>query len=274
MQVSALYIYPIKSCGGLARGMMEIGKNGPVNDREWMIVDESGTFLTQRELPPMALIQPSLTAKHLIITAPNMGEIAVSMAEDDAAPARPVTVWRDTVLAADAGDEVATYLSDYLKQPVRMVRMPSKVVRRVDMTYARSEAQTGFADGFPILVISEASLAELNRRLVARSQDEVSMRRFRPNIVVSDVGAPFAEDAWYAFTIGGVSFDVVKPCARCKITTVDPATGEVLVPKEPLATLATFRNSERGVLFGQNVVHRGAGMLSVGDAVVAEKQPA
>jgi uncharacterized protein len=268
--ITALNLYPVKSCAGIPLHSATLDARGFAHDREWMIVqdddDERGMFLTQRELPELALVQPALSADTLTLRAPNLPDLAVSLAPRDDARTLPVVIWRDTCVGVDEGDAAAAWLSDYLDLPVRLVRMQPGFVRPVDLTYAKTPAQTGFADGYPILVISEASLADLNVRLGERGKATVPMARFRPNIVVSGCEA-YAEDEWTRIEIGGVPLDCVKTCARCPITTVDPATGTIPDVQEPLATLATYRKISRGVIFGQNVIHRGLGTISVGDEV-------
>lgn len=267
--IRALYTYPIKSCGGLAHDTLTLTATGPAFDRHWMLTTPDGSFITQRERPNMARIQPTFRDGVLFISAPGHGEVCVPLDERPGLPQRPVSIWRDTVLAADAGDDAADFLSSFLGAPVRLVYMPTATVRGVDPAYnTGAAAQVGFADGYPLLLISEASLDDLNQRLAARGAAPVTMPHFRPNIVIGDVDAPFAEDTWTRFTVREVAFDVVKPCARCAITTVDPQTGTIPNPKEPLATLATFRKGANGgVMFGQNVIHRATGTLAVGDTL-------
>jgi uncharacterized protein YcbX len=264
LTISALYSYPIKSCAGLQHDSLELVATGPAYDRHWMITEPDGTFITQRTHPQMALIRPHFDGDDLVLNAPNMSAVRVPLVVPDDHARRPVTVWRDTVLGADEGDEVAAWLSDYLHESVRLFAMPPETVRPVDPKYAKTPAQVGFSDGYPLLVFSTASLDDLNAKLTERGKATVTVAHFRPNIVVTDVDAPFAEDGWNAFTVGGLSFDVVKPCARCKITTVDPTTGTVTDPQEPSATLALYRRGESGVLFGQNVIHRSTGTVHVG----------
>ena len=269
--ISALYSYPIKSCGGLAHDTLTLTDTGPEYDRHWVITTPNGEFITQREYPQMALIQPQFRDdSSLSISAPKHGEICLPLAEREGLVQRPVTVWRDTVLASDEGDEAARFLSSFLGLEVRLFHMPTSTIRAVDPNYAKAPAQVGFADAYPLLVVSEGSLEDLNQRLVERGTSPLTMRSFRPNIVVADAGKPFVEDDWTRFTVGETAFDVVKPCARCAITTVDPETGEIPNPKEPLATLATFRKGEKGVLFGQNAIHRSTGTIAVGDALAIE----
>jgi uncharacterized protein len=270
MQISGLYVYPIKSCGGLSLQNAELSPRGVRYDRQWMIVqdddEERGMFLTQRELPALALIQPTFDGDYLSITAPSMSALRVPLLQRLDAPTLPVIIWRDTCLAVDEGDEAATWVSDYLGVGARLVRMHDGFVRSVDPIYSPEPAQTGFADAYPLLVISEASLADLNARLNERGKATLPMSRFRPNVVVSGADA-YAEDTWTRFYVGDVPFDGVKTCARCAIPSVDQQRGTIPVHGEPLATLATYRRIERGVIFGQNVVHRGIGTLRVGDKI-------
>jgi len=261
--VTALHVYPVKSCAGVALARAEVGPRGIRQDREYMVVEAAtGAFLTPRELPRMALIRPALADGRLRLEAPGMPPIGVAPVPDGEGEAREVVVWKDACRAVDQGDEVAAWLGEFLGIDCRLVRMADDHVRRVDPAYATGERdQVGFADGYPFLLISEESLADLNGRLA----EPLPMNRFRPNLVVAGGGAPFLEDGWRRVRIGGLGFAVVKPCARCAITTTDQATGAR--GKEPLRTLATFRRGERGVLFGQNLIHDGEGEIAVGDRV-------
>ncbi|MDZ4769312.1 MAG: MOSC domain-containing protein [Chloroflexota bacterium] len=270
VRITALYSYPIKACGRLEHQSAALEAYGLAHDRHWMFVSDSdetrGRFLTQRELPPLAVIQPSFVADDLHIEAPGHGSISVPLMIAADTPTRSVVIWRDTADAHDEGDRAAAWASAYLGTPVRLVRMAQAHYRRVDPTYSQQTAQVGFADAYPILVTNESSLDDLNDRLLERDKDALPMTRFRPNVVIADADA-WAEDAWSQFEIAGIRFEGVKLCARCAVTTVDQETGTRPDVTEPTATLATFRKRERGVMFGQNVVHRGTGMLSVGDAV-------
>jgi hypothetical protein len=263
--ISALYTYPIKSCGALWHTLLELDARGPIWDRRWMLVDEDGLFVTQRELPRMALIQPGFKDGQLSINAPGMNEICVPLERQRDIP-RQVQIWNDTCKAWDEGDEVAGWVSDFLRVDLRLVRMTDDFVRRVDERYAPQPAQTGFSDGFPLLIASEASLEELNNRLVERGAEPIPMSRFRPNIVVTGCEA-FAEDTWKTIQISDMLIDVVKPCARCAIPSVDQQTAEIRDPKEPLATLNTFRKQNGKVMFAQNAVHRTPGWIAVGNPV-------
>ena len=251
-----MYHYPIKSCRGTALDVAAVGARGIVADRQWMVVDPTGHFLTQRELPRLALIEPTLRAGLLEISAPDMPALSVPIG--DMGERVDVVVWDDTCVAVDHGPEPAEWFSRVLDTPCRLVRIADDEVRRADREFATPTDQVGFADGFSFLLTSRASLDELNRRL----QVPLPMNRFRPNIVIDGV-EPFEEDRWKRIRIDGITFDVAKPCARCAITTVDQHTAER--SKEPLRTLATFRTQPgRGVMFGQNLIHDRTGVLRVG----------
>lgn len=269
IRVASLHIYPIKACGGITLDASALEARGLCFDRRWMVIEDDGRspalFVTQRELPPLALIQPRLTDEALALNAPGMWELRLPLQHDGAS--REVIVWRDTCRGIDAGDQAANWLSTFLGVSVRLVRMADDFVRPVDSKYAVDPAQVGFADGYPLLLASTASLDDLNTRLEARGKIRLPMNRFRPNLVVEG-GAPFEEDTWRQIRVGEIVFDVVKPCARCKTTTVDQAAGAVPDPEEPLATLATFRRGAAGgVMFGQNIIHRGGGRLETGMGV-------
>lgn len=266
IRVSALYTYPIKSCAGISHDRIMLGSRGPLHDREWLVVDGIGMFITQREISRMALIKPMLDSSGMTVNAPEMPTLRVPYT-GTSRERRGVTVWRYQGEAEDAGDEAAEWFSQFLGVSARLVRMPDDVKRLTSTDYTEEAGEVGFADAYPLLFISKASLADLNDRLTERGKSPVPMNRFRPNVVISGCG-PFAEDSWAQVTIAGIRFDVVKPCARCAITTVDQAAGESPDVREPLATLATYRRGANGgAMFGQNVIHRGTGMLSVGDTI-------
>lgn len=254
-----LYQYPIKSCRGTSLDEAIVGRRGIVADRHWMVTHDGGKFLSQRELPRMALIEPRLTNGTLEVTAPGMP--ALSLPVGGEGHRVDVTVWDDRCVGIDEGDRVAEWFSSFLGEPTRLVRMPDDEVRQVDPTYAATGDQVGFADGFSFLLTSRASLDDLNRRLPT----PLPMNRFRPNIMIDGV-EPWEEDGWRRIRIDGIELTVAKPCARCAITTTDQNTAER--SKEPLRTLATFRNVKgKGVMFGQNLIHHGTGILRVGSDV-------
>lgn len=259
LTISELWVYPIKSCAGTRVSAAELTATGLANDRLLMIVDARGHFMTQRLLPRMALIRPTLIGDSLTLDAPDQPVLALTVQRTGAA--RPVVVWGDECLAVDQGDAVADWLSAFLGRPLRLVALHAQHRRAVDRGYALDAAdEVGFADGFALLLIGQASLDLLNSKLDA----PIEMRRFRPNIVVSG-GAPHAEDAWRLLRVNGIDLNLVKPCARCAIPTVDPASG--IKGLEPSRTLATYRARDGKIYFGQNVIHAGRGTLRVGDAL-------
>ncbi|CAN5416670.1 MOSC domain-containing protein [soil metagenome] len=260
--VTELNFYPIKSCAGTALDTAEIALRGIRHDREWLIVDQSTNhFITQREIAKMCLIKPELSQSgdELTLNAPGMVTIKVPVTT--ASGRRRVTVWSKACKADDQGDSVAQWLSKFLNVNCRLVRMADDNNRQVDQRYAKRKTdQVGFADDFPILLISEESLADLNSRLT----EPLPMNRFRPNVVVKGCNA-FDEDNWNTIKIGELLFDVVKPCARCVITTIDQSDANK--GPEPLKTLTAYRNSKNRLLFGQNIVHHSSGQLRIGDSL-------
>lgn len=258
--VSGLFVYPVKSCAGTSLESAELDTCGIRHDREFMVVDPAGCCLTQRELPRMALVRPTRTIDALQLEAPDMPALKLTPCIDGSST--EVTIWRDRVAAVDQGRVVADWFSTYLETPCHLVRQAEEAVRQVDPEFARLPTdQVRFPDGYPLLLISEESLADLNTRLDVA----LPMNRFRPNVVVRGGDAPYAEDLWPEISIGEVRFSLVKACARCAITTTDQLTAERGL--EPLATLATYRRIPRGVLFGQNLIHHGGGTIRVGDTV-------
>jgi len=240
----------------------EVGDRGLVGDRRWMLVDDDGGFLSQRTFPRMCLIRPRPTAHGLTVEAPGMEPLEIA-SPPAAAPTRrrEVEIWGHRTAALDAGDEAAAWFGEFLGTSCRLVRQADDAHRPVDPAYARSaEDRVSFADGYPFLLTSERSLVALNERL----DEPLPMNRFRPNLVVAGAEA-FVEDGWERIRIGPVTFSVVKPCTRCKITTVDQETGAV--GKEPLQTLADFRRGPDGVEFGWNLIQDGPGALEVGMTV-------
>ena len=243
IRISALHTYPVKSCAGIAHTQISIVETGPLYDRRWMLGFDDGDAVlaqvTQREQPKLALVQPAISGDSLMLSAPGMRDLCIPL-QDRALDDARIKIWRDTVDGHDEGQEAAEWFSDFLKVAVRLVRMPDAFYRRVSPQYSPEPAQVGFADAYPLLLISEASLADLNEKMVARGKPALPMNRFRPNVVVAGC-EPFAEDSWKRFVAAGIPFDVVKPCARCATTTVEQSKGAVLDSAEPLATLATYR---------------------------------
>ena len=263
-RVAEINVYPIKSAKGTSLRRGVVTATGLAHDREWMVVDEAGRFVSQREEPRLCLIQPTLEAGGLTIGAPGMDDVSLPL-DDPTGDVRRVRVWGDEVEAEAAPEHVSQWLSEFLGARRSLVRMPPSTVRAVDPDFAASGDRVGFADAFPFLIVSQAALDDLNRRLVASGSPALPMNRFRPNLVIANC-EPFAEDAWRRVRIGNIAFRVVKPCARCVITTTDQATGAV--GREPLRTLAAYRRHGTKVLFGQNACHDETGELRIGDLVV------
>lgn len=269
MHIVGLFHYPVKSLRGVAVETLELGARGPLNDREWMLVDPNGRFLSQRGTPRMATLSASLTADTLLLSDDGGATLEVPLANDG--PALDVTVWRDTVDAIDCGDSAAAWLEARLHQPCRLVRLPASTIRPLDPTFSpRPDAQTGFADAYPVLLTNASSLDALNREL----PNTLGMERFRPNVVIAGA-SEWAEDEWRVVQAGGVTFDLVKPCARCAVITTDQRSGEKPDGATPLTVLAASRTLPPfGAIFGQNAVHRATGTLRLGDPLtVLEKQP-
>jgi uncharacterized protein YcbX len=259
--LSALHVFPVKSCAALAPPSARVEARGIVGDRRWMIVDAGGKFITGREVSRMPLIRAALAGDGLALEAPGMPALRVNAPDADATR-RDVTVWGATVAALAADAAADAWLSRYLERPASLVYMDDDARRAVDADYAEPGDEVSFADGFPVLLISQEALDALNAKLA----QPIPMLRFRPNLVVAGV-APHAEDGWRRIRVGEVEFDVVKPCTRCVFTTVDPFAGERDPSGEPLRTLVTYRRTPKGVTFGQNLIPRGTGTLRVGDAV-------
>jgi uncharacterized protein YcbX len=269
MHVSGLFIHPVKSLRAVSVPSVELDPLGIVGDRRFMVVDEHGRFLSQRTLPRMALVETRLTADKLILSTAHTGQVTVPRAADAQAPLRTVSVWKSEGLhAEDCGDAVATWLGEFLGITCRLVRIGQSFHRPMTKPAARPGDLVSFADAEPLLVISEASLADLNDRLVARDEEPLPMDRFRPNLVIAGCDA-FAEDAWPRLRIGNVILRAGGPCARCIVTTTNQQTAER--GKEPLRTLATYRrdpDDPTDVNFGQNFIHETKhGPLAVGAPV-------
>lgn len=260
IRLTGLNIHPIKSARGIPLEESAVDEFGLRYDRRWMVVDESGGFLSQRNHPRLALVVPSIRDQVLQVDAPGMPPLQTAL-HPKASVATSVTVWHDTCPATWLGERAARWFTQYLGTPCSLVHMADDVVRPADQAFAPPTARVSFADGFPFLLISEESLADLNGRLAR----PLPMNRFRPNLVVAG-GQPYAEDGWDRIEIGGIRLRVVKPCGRCVVTTTDQSTGKR--GQEPLRTLATYRRRDGLVPFGQNVVHETGGRLRVGDEVI------
>ncbi len=260
MHITGIYIYPIKSCRGIAVDTANVHDIGLEHDRRYMVVDADNQFMTQQNHPDMARIAVSQTASGWALSRVDMPLLRWDPVTHGTEST--VQIWKDSVTVVDQGDAVATWLSQALGHPCRLVGFAPGIRRLVDPTYAVDpEDAVSFADGYASLLVTEESLADLN----TRTKEAVPMDRFRPNIVVSGA-RPWEEDDWHSVQIGSVEMVAVKKCARCVVTTTDQKTGERHV--EPLHTLAVFRHIGHGLIFGQNMVHKTSGRIQLGDQVL------
>ncbi|QRR04194.1 MOSC domain-containing protein [Dyadobacter sandarakinus] len=261
MTLSEIWIYPVKSLGGISLREAHTEERGLQDDRRWMVVDEENVFVTQRVLNKMALIGVEIQDAGLrIFHRHHEGDEVLVPREPVTGELLHVKVWDDIAEAVTVTREADEWLTRQLGKKVRLVVMPESTERKADPRYAQYGENVSFADGFPYHLISQASLDDLNARLA----DPVTMRRFRPNLVVTGAD-PYAEDAWTYISIGDVRFQRVKPCARCVLTTIDPQTAEK--GTEPLKTLATYRRMDKKVIFGQDFVLSNPGLIRIGDPV-------
>ena len=277
--ITELNLYPVKSCAGISLREATLTPAGlmtqNIYDREWMVVDAQGEFMTQREHPKMALIAPRIKADTLELRAPGMLrlEVPLDLPHPDDARTVDVKVWSDTVQAYDCDDTTATWFSNYLGVPCRLVRFHAEAKRIANTKWTNGiEAPTLFSDGYPVLVVSEASLQDLNDKLKAQGREPLPMNRFRPNLVVNGIEA-FEEDYTDTFTVGRAKLKPVKPCPRCPMPSINQATGEF--GPDPLDILSTYRANSKvdgGITFGMNaILLEGDGeILRVGQEIEAE----
>lgn len=259
LQISELYIYPIKSLGGVAVTKAEVTSRGFKYDRRWMLVDEQNRFITQRVHAQMALVKVQIEEDGLLVSHHLNGSVKIPFGYQEQTK-HNVVIWDDTCTGVYVGDEFDEWFTRVLGLKCRLVFMPDETEREVDQHYAPPGIIASFADAYPFLLIGQASLNELNARLT----DALPMNRFRPNIVFVG-GQPFEEDLMNHLDIAGISFYGAKLCARCIMTTIDQQTG--IKAKEPLKTLAKYRFKNNKILFGQNLIHKGTGTVAVGDAI-------
>ena len=261
MKLQDIYVYPIKSLGGIRLSEAQAEIRGLSLDRRWMLVDKDGRFLSQRTHHQMALLQVLIADDRLRVFHKQNPEWTHDI------PLAPetnefisVTVWDDAMVAQLVDPSSDKWFSKMLNVPCQLVYMPHSTKRSVNEKYAANNETVSFADAMPYLLIGQKSLDNLNEKL----EQPLPMNRFRPNLVFSE-GEAFQEDDWNLIQIGTCQFEVTKPCARCVITTVDQSTA--IAGKEPLRTLATYRATNKKVLFGQNLIALTTGTLKVGDLV-------
>ncbi|GAA4309483.1 MOSC domain-containing protein [Mucilaginibacter gynuensis] len=260
LSISAIYTYPIKSLGGISLDNSVVTDRGLEHDRRWMLVDANNRFVSQREFHQMALLGVSIEDTGLRVTHKTTGENVFIPFVPVVNESCEVTVWDDTCSAVYVSDEVDAWFSKVLEISCRLVYMPDDSHRKTDEKYTSDGEITSFSDGYPFLLIGQASLDDLNSRI----DEALPMDRFRPNIVFTG-GAPYHEDILKSFDINGINFFGVKLCARCVMTTINQNTAEK--GKQPLKALAGYRNKNKKILFGQNIVHKGTGAIGVGDTL-------
>jgi len=264
ISVCALNVYPVKGLKGIALTEARCTDRGIEHDRRWMVVDRDRQFISQREHPKMATVWTEIEGDALVLSAPDIGDVRLELRPEGRGSVR-VQVWRSTCDAVSVSQVADDWLSSYLGLDCALVYMPEESKRFSNPEFGGEAKRVGFADGYAYLATNEASLADLNAKLLAKGHAAVPMNRFRPNVVVTGPAA-WAEDDWRVLSLGSAMLRAAKPCGRCQVTTTDQVTGEVQGP-EPLATLSTFRDSPFGIRFGMNLVTLREGTIRVGDAV-------
>lgn len=267
--ISEILIYPVKSLGSISLSQAEVEERGLRYDRRWLVIDDHNRFVTQRQYPAMALIEVSITENGLQLRHRTRDlDILFVPFQPETFDLVTVMLWDDQIEAVIVNGASNRWLTEALGFSARLVYLPDTSPRLADPNYAPFDANVSFADGYPLLLIGQSSLDDLNTRL----PEPVSMLRFRPNLVFAG-GLPYEEDQWYEFSVGNLTFFGVKPCARCILTTIDPEKGE-LEGKEPLRTLSTYRKRNNKIFFGQNLMTNQTGVIKIGDEinVVSRKQ--
>ena len=264
LQLSEIWIYPIKSLAGIPLSTSKVLPSGLEHDRRWMLVDQEGVFISQRETPQLALFYPSIEGGFMSIkhADESKGSVKFSLSQKVNSALVEVTVWDDVVAASEVSPEVSAWFTEILGFPVRLVYMPQESLRAVDLNYTISNTDsTAFSDGFPFLIIGQSSLEDLNSRM----ENPITIKRFRPNFVFTG-GKPYDEETWKEFRIGGLLFYGVKPSGRCIVINVDPEKGKVS-GKDPLLTLSKYKKVGEKVIFGQNLITKQEGVLHVGATI-------
>lgn len=262
LTLTEIWIYPVKSLGGISIKSAKILPKGLEYDRRFMLIEENGLFMSQRVYPQMARFKTAITGDQLTITH-NTDTISISLNPATTHPPRPVQIWDDLVMANEVDPNVSNWFAQRLDIPCKLVYFPEQNPRAVDPQYKVNEEHVSLADAYPFLIIGQASLDDLNTRL----ETPVPMNRFRPNFVFSG-SKPYEEESWRDFSIGSNRFVGVKPCARCVLTTINQDTAQK--GKEPLKTLATYRNFNNKIIFGQNAVAIDHTAISIGDILTPQ----
>ncbi len=267
--LSGIFVYPVKSLSGIKVSNWQVNAKGLLHDRKWMLIDNQHQFLSQRKIPKMCLIKTQLTDSELTLSAEGYDCFSLPINPCDGETCN-TTIWKDSCPAKTTSKQANQWLSDFLGIQCQLVYQPDNVVRSVDPHYAKKTDQVNFSDGFPFLIVSEASMNALNSEMNL----QLGVERFRPNLVISECEA-YAEDSWREISINNIAFRLPKPCSRCAVPTINPATAEK--SKEPLRTLNRIRKWNKQVYFGQNALHNNLGELSVGNKVqilqTGAKQP-
>lgn len=268
--LSEIYIYPIKSLGGISLSESEVTDRGPKYDRRWMLIDKNNCFMTQRDYPHMSQLQTEIIKNELIVYHKNnINEKIIIPLDSDSLQSKKekALIWSDKVDVKIYENEINEWFSEIINDKCRLVFMPDESLREVDKRYSYSGDITSLSDGYPFLIIGQESLNLLNSKL----KDQIPINRFRPNLVFSG-GKPHEEDNWKEFCINEITFYPIKPCARCVITTIDQDSHNNLFngskSKEPLHTLSFYRKFNNKVLFGMNLLHKGRGIIKVGDRLI------
>lgn len=260
--ISGLYIYPVKSLGGISLDSVELTDRGFRYDRRWLLVDENNQFLAQREHTQLALLQSGITVDGIEVYKNNNPADKITfpfVAENS--ERENVVIWDDVCEAVEVSKEISQWFADALAMNCKLMYMPEDSLRKIDQRYALSENDiTSFSDAYPVLLIAKESLIDLNERL----DEKLPMNRFRPNLVIEGL-EPYEEDWIKHFSVNAIDFFGVKLCSRCVLTTVNQQTG--IKGKEPLKTLASYRSLNNKIYFGQNIIYKGKGILSKGDEV-------
>jgi len=259
--LAEINIYPVKSLGGISLQNSEVSDRGLKHDRRWLIIKEEEKFITQRTHPQLALIKTKISGNKLILghKTKDISPLVIPIHHESVETVL-VTIWQDLVEARIVGKYADEWLSEALEIKCRLVYMPDETQRFVNRLYAADSEIVGFADAYPFMMIGQSSLNDLNSRL----KEKLPMNRFRPNFVFSG-GKPFDEDKWKKIRIGEVVFNLVKPCSRCVVTTVNQDSAEK--NEEPLKTLSAYRSINNKIYFGQNLLHEGTGILKIGDEI-------
>lgn len=262
LTIGGLFIYPIKSLSGISLSTSNVEKRGLQYDRRWVLVDDDNLFVSQRDHNNLALLQPMITEDSIVITQKNDPSVKLEIPLIPQGTIREiVTIWDDTCKAVEVSEKASAWFTKQLNTNCRLMYMPDDSIRLADTSYAiKADDKVSFADGYPILAITESSMEQLN----SKTEIEIPIDRFRPNFLIKG-GHSHIEDELRSFSIEGIEFYGVKPCARCIMTTVDQETA--VKGKEPLKSLATYRKSGNKILFGQNIIPMNVGNVSVGDTI-------